>query len=565
MMLRSIWPGWRQALLIGAVVLLAAALRLWAIGWGLPYVDHPDEPAVAESAFGMLRNHDWNPRFFDYPSFYLYALRVVFEAHWRYGLAAGLYDGATHLPHFSRPYLHPSANYLATPGFFLWGRALSALFGTLTVAIVYAVGRRWWSAPAGLAAAAVLATLPFHVRNSQYITVDAATAMTTLIAIAAALRLLDRGDLLSYALAGIGAGLAAATKYNAGAVVLSLLTAHAFHWGRAALRQGWRVLWAGLCAMVAFVALTPYSVLTYSHFMHGISIQYHDYAGGSHGDLLGRWPVGGYARFFLTEGLGPLPSLAAALGLGAVALRRSRAGLVVLAFVAPYLLFFLSWPEHFFRNLLPLFPPLALFAGVGIATAARYLARRLGVAQPGESNQRRLGGGLAAALALLVVGVPLVNAVQLDLFDTRADPRIEAGAYIEASLPRGAPIAAELNPAQLRDDTAVMPVASLAEHDLSWYRAHGIRYLVANTRYRTARTQAAFRQLLASSSLVATFDDSDPGRAIGLAAPLARTFASRYCGARVAVLDLQAAAGAAPGLAQRQALLAPSGAACSSH
>jgi len=187
-MLRYIRPVWYQTIIFGAIVLLAAVLRLWAIGWGLPYIDHPDEPAVAESALGMLRYHDWNPRFFDYPSFYLYALRIVFDAHWRYGLATGLYNSSAQIPHFTRPYEHPNANYLVAPGFFLWGRALTAIFGTITVALVYVVGRRWWSPSVGLVAALVLATLPFHIRHSQYITVDAATAMTTLIAVAMALR-----------------------------------------------------------------------------------------------------------------------------------------------------------------------------------------------------------------------------------------------------------------------------------------------------------------------------------------------------------------------------------------
>jgi hypothetical protein len=567
-MLRYIRPVWYQTIIFGAIVLLAAVLRLWAIGWGLPYIDHPDEPAVAESALGMLRYHDWNPRFFDYPSFYLYALRIVFDAHWRYGLATGLYNSSAQIPHFTRPYEHPNANYLVAPGFFLWGRALTAIFGTITVALVYVVGRRWWSPSVGLVAALVLATLPFHIRHSQYITVDAATAMTTLIAVAMALRLLERGDLRSYALAGVGVGLATTTKYNAGAVILAVLIAHTLRCGRDMLRQSWRMLWSGVWMLAIFVAISPYSALTYSHFTHGIMLQYNDYAGGHHGNLIGRWPVWGYARFFATEGMEPLPALATLLGLGVVVARRDRAGLTILAFVVPYLLFFLSWPEHFFRNLLPLIPPLALLAGIGICTVGRSLAPRIEAHAGGRQIQTAFGspsaiGRLAVtALTLVVILLPLINSLQLDQFNVQADPRVQAEHFIETSLPPGALVAAELNPAQVSGDPNVIPVASLTDHDLAWYRAHGISYLVANERYRNLRSPEVYRQLLSSARVLRIFGDGIMADDMEPATPLARTFAGRYCTDRVNVLTLQASPGSSLAEIPLHQTRPPSGATC---
>jgi 4-amino-4-deoxy-L-arabinose transferase-like glycosyltransferase len=244
-----------RQLFFAAIVLVAFAVRLWGIGWGLPYVDHPDEPQVADAALGMVRRGDWNSQFFDYPSLYLYALRLVFDTHWRYGLATGVYTSVAQFPLTTRL-------YLTSPGFFLWGRALTATLGALTVALLYLVGRRCWNARVGLAAAAVLAILPFHVRHSQFITVDVPATLMTLLAIGAALRLLQRDNLGSYALAGFAAGIATSTKYNAGAVVLAIIAAHAFHWGRASLRQAKRLLWAALWSLLGFVAATPYAVLT---------------------------------------------------------------------------------------------------------------------------------------------------------------------------------------------------------------------------------------------------------------------------------------------------------------
>src|SRR5438552_19070070 len=44
-----------RRLFFAAIVLVAFAVRLWGIGWGLPYVEHPDEPQVADAALGMAR------------------------------------------------------------------------------------------------------------------------------------------------------------------------------------------------------------------------------------------------------------------------------------------------------------------------------------------------------------------------------------------------------------------------------------------------------------------------------------------------------------------------------
>ena len=61
------------------------------------------------------------------------------------------------------------------------GRALSAVIGTATVWLTYRIGRDLRSAPLGLLAAAQLAVLPMHVRESHFILTDVpVTALTTL-------------------------------------------------------------------------------------------------------------------------------------------------------------------------------------------------------------------------------------------------------------------------------------------------------------------------------------------------------------------------------------------------
>lgn len=93
---RRLWQHWIAGCVV-TIIAVAFALRVYAIEWGLPYVDHPDEPSAANTVLGMLRRDDWNPHFFKKPSLYYYSLRLAFEAHWLYGLATGLYDNIAQL------------------------------------------------------------------------------------------------------------------------------------------------------------------------------------------------------------------------------------------------------------------------------------------------------------------------------------------------------------------------------------------------------------------------------------------------------------------------------------
>lgn len=525
--------AWQFHVFLGAIALLALGLRLWGIGWGLPYADqYHDEQTVARVILGMIGRRDWNPRFFEYPSLYLYALRLVFDVHWHFGLASGLYTPTTHLPRRWEP-------YVTLTGFYIWGRVLTAVVGVATVALLAHIGRRWWNARIGLAAALALAVLPFHIRLSQTLRVDVAGAFTTLLGLATALRLIERGDWGSYALAGFVTGLAAATKYNAGAVALAILGAHGIRWSRASLRQSWRIAWAGVWCCVGFGVATPYALLSPAGFWHGIFKQFADYRGGTHGDWVGRWPVAAYGWFFGTTGFGPLPILVAVLGIATILRRRDRAGYVLLAFGAPYLLFFLAWPQHFWRNLLPIVPPLALFAGIGIDVSTAWLAARLKPLQrryptcPGITR----GSGMLT-LTAIVIALPLLGAIQLDWLDARPDPRVQAAAYLQHNLPDHAAVAVELDPHQWIGYSQIIPMPALTDHNADWYRARGIRYLVASSAQRTPEKQQLYDRLRTQATLLQIFDNQPRPLRWNIAWMLVSSLAGSQTGVWVEVLDL---------------------------
>ncbi len=73
-------------------------------------------------------------------------------------------------------------------------RALSALLGTLTIPVAYALGRRLADEWVGLAAALILALSPFHVRFAQEARMYTLLTWSVSLALYAVLRLLDRRD-----------------------------------------------------------------------------------------------------------------------------------------------------------------------------------------------------------------------------------------------------------------------------------------------------------------------------------------------------------------------------------
>jgi 4-amino-4-deoxy-L-arabinose transferase-like glycosyltransferase len=489
---RAVWL-WLEWLALATIVVFGFGLRIWAVRWGLPYVDHPDEPALVNVVLRMMRSQDLNPHFFLYPSLYFYLLLAIFSVHHRWGVATGLYS--------SLDQMHVTTDlYTTIPEFFVWGRVLAILLGSATVLAVFWLGKRSWDRGAGLLAALFLATLPFHMRHSQYVTTDVGSGLFVLLAYLAATAILQGGRWRVYLWAGLWAGLAASTKYNAGAVVIPIVVAHLLHWRRQFLTQSPRLIAAGAAALLSFVAGTPYAVLAWPEFRDGILRQMTHYGAGAHGDYLGAWNIAGYLDFFWNDGLRPAAALALLLGL-ALMLRRWRYGLLWLSFAVPYLLVFLAQPGHFMRNLLPLIVLCALPVGVGCSFAITWLGRRL-------PRYRPLAG---AALLLLVFSYPVKSSLEFTAFLARTDTKVLAEGFVR-TLPRGQRIALELNPVAWSGDPIVEPVELLTARPLEWYRANNYRYLVANGRWRTPEDLARYQSIKAGALLLRDFAGDESGQ-----------------------------------------------------
>ncbi|HUE30411.1 MAG TPA: hypothetical protein VMR79_06025, partial [Verrucomicrobiae bacterium] len=187
-------PGERAFRVAAAMlVALAAALRFWALGLGLPHpMARPDEETVLAQTAAPARGEillDWSI----YPSAYV-------DLTWAWG-AAGLRVGEW-LGAF------PPEGYLSVLSahperLILVDRVLSASAGTATVALLVAGTRAALGPGAALAAGALLATSFLHVRDSHAAKPDVLFALGALASLGAMARLARGATLRRAAVTGL--------------------------------------------------------------------------------------------------------------------------------------------------------------------------------------------------------------------------------------------------------------------------------------------------------------------------------------------------------------------------
>jgi hypothetical protein len=393
--------GRRFWLAAGAIALLALVLRLWGHRHGLPFVYNADENAhFVARAIGMF-GHSYDPNYFINPPAFSYLLHVLFFLRWG---GEGVQSA-----------------YAADPGdVFALARAASAFLGAGAVALLALAGRRLFGARVGLLAAGLLAVafLPVHYGHYALNDVPAlAPACLALVGIAGVHR---RGAPVDYVVAGIGLGLAGATKYTAGILLFCLL---------AAARDRRLVAVSLAAALAAFLAANPYALLSFDAFKDGLIDQ--SSASNDGGGKLGLVHENGWLYYLGTTvwGLGWVPAFAALAG-GVLLIRRDRRlAWVLLPAVVVFIAFMGSQDRFFARWLLPIYPLLCLLAAYAAIAAVDRLRHR--------------PRALLALAAVLLCGQGLVYSVHNDVVLARPDTRAQLREWMVANVPQGAKIVLE--------------------------------------------------------------------------------------------------------------------------
>mgnify|MGYP000272584402 CR=1 FL=1 len=432
---------------LALVVVLALALRLTGIEWGLPtkgrYLSwNPDEGTFTTMLYHMDPYRlNLNPGEFGVPSFTPYALAGGLVVGKVLGLVEVRPDKAYYVAHLEQ-----------WGRVFLTGRLISVLFAALSVVAIYALirrlypGRRWLP----FLGAALLAVAPGHVAWSHYLSQNPLVTFWVLVAFYFLMALVEQPGERHYVLAGLCSGIACSTNYNALLLLPLLPLAHVL---AGSPHEGWRawfapprlkwLLLAGLAAVVGFVVVTPYSILDFPTFQQRVLWVNSNLAGGLEDVGL----IETARRLFLevlpaTIGWGPYLLGLAGVAWTVVNRRRRPAEWLSLVFL---LLFALAVSRSGHRlavgRLLPL-GVIALLPAVGLAGALwQRGGRDAGTERRGDAGTRgRMIRWGVAVLVLLALVTALVPALAVDVYFLQDTVRSEASAWIQAHIPRGATV-----------------------------------------------------------------------------------------------------------------------------
>ncbi len=505
-MRRNAWGKVTSVLLLVAVLLGSFGLRLWGSGFGLPAYTryHPDEHALVDRAAAILWTGDWNLHRFNYPPLYAYFQAGAYALYFLYGITQDLWR---YVPTF------------VVPNYYLIGRLQTALFGTLTILIVYLTGRLLHGRRTGLLAAALLGGNYLHVIHSHYATFDVMLAFWVSLVLLFSSSIVACQESSSrqtvtvwYFLAGLSAGLAGATKYNGAVVYVVPLLAYflASPWDEWGKLSGRLALATG-AFLLGFFGGNPFALGNLPDFLNDLAAVLHHY-GTEHPGFEGTGNWRWYPMVFLTSA-DAVWIVAGTIGLMGLLLRRWKLGLLLITFPLVYYLMVSRFIVRFERNMVPLLPFLALGGGWLADTAADWLGNRF-------RRNRKASHALASLGTTLLLALPLAASISFDTAISQTDHREIAGQWVEDNIEEGSKIAIEHYSIPFDyDQYHVEDVLRISNHNLDWYQQEDYDLLIISDGiWETLRRQpesyaeevAVYNELVGSSTLLAEFVPEPP-------------------------------------------------------
>jgi hypothetical protein len=417
---------WRAALVVLAI---AAAVRLWGIGFGLPYDLTADEPhhiiqalKVGAGSGGPLVRmwHTVGKGGLDYVLFAEYG--VLYAVWWLLGRVHGTRD-------FALAYLQdPTAFYLV-------GRVTIAALGALTCVWVFGLARRMYDERVALGAALLGALAYYHVAESHVINVHIAMACALWASLFVYSSFEARPRLWRLIVAGILCGTAIALAYTAGLGLLMMAGALWSLGGRTNVEK------LRLTAVLFVAALIPIVFMS-PELLSGAGLLLQNFTGHTPAALAPGTPessadvrsaidsvtiIGSVDwtayLLILLKPYNVLLTLAAVVGAVDGIRNHGRWPIVLTAGTVFFVLVVsASQRGQSERYLFPIAPALWILGsrGIEVLAAGHRIARRAGL----------------AAVAV----IPLVFIVRDDYTLSKPDTRVLAKQWIEANVPAGSRI-----------------------------------------------------------------------------------------------------------------------------
>lgn len=395
----------RLPIVVCLILVLAVALRLIGIGYGLPAVFNSDEPHLVNVAVSF-GGGSLNPHLFKYPTLWMYVLFAAYGVYFAFWSGLGQLHSAAD---FGRYFV-----WNPTP-FFLIGRLLAAGFSAAALIPVYRTGRRWLGTSAAAAAALLLAVSPGAVKVAHSTKPESLLFFFSALAWAFAARYLDEGRRRDLLLAAAAAGCAFSSQYTAALLGVLLVST----WVARRVKEGAAPADLPLACVVmgaAFVAGSPFVAVDFHEFWSTVRDigRFESVLGTPAGLRVVAANVYNFAGFWL----GGLSLLAGTI----VTLRRDKVRACwLLAPVLAYLLVLARSSEGGWdRYLMAVYPALALLAAAAV-----------------DACEASGGRSAAFAVTLLAAAPGVWGSATYDREILLPDTRTLSADWIEANVPQG--------------------------------------------------------------------------------------------------------------------------------
>jgi len=488
-----------HAIVLLALLLAGFTLRVWNLNFDQGLSTHPDERSTTCSIAPLIGwpitleefrdvdrsplNPMWNrveqrPTNYTYGHFSLYLgvltgefLHALSPAAAQIGLSANTVE------------LMARADQ-PCGGIAVAGRLVIATLDTLTILLLYLLGRRTFGVGAGLLAAAFYAFTAQAIQLSHFFAMDPASTTFTVMAVLGGVAMVQERTLRAGAWTGLAGGLAVASKFSALPVLAIPITA-AVLWlvtapqttPREVARSQARALVAIAVAFVVmavtFFVASPYAVLDWSRFVKATLVDQGQMVRGVADMPFTRqyrntlpylyfiqqqvqwglgWPLGILSLVGTLTAAGALAWTLVCLSIASMRgklseLRLNRvalANVMIWSWVAPYFGITGAFLAKFNRYMSAVLPFVVLFAA-----GLLWLLWRWGMARRGEGDLTRVIGrtaqivgaviGAAVVACALFWSVAYVNGIH-----GREHTWITASRWIYQNVPRGSVILWEL-------------------------------------------------------------------------------------------------------------------------
>ncbi|EKD49669.1 MAG: hypothetical protein ACD_63C00076G0007 [uncultured bacterium] len=357
-----------------AILGASFAVRFVGIDFGTPIPVHVDEHFLVDPAIDAA-DGDFNPGWFGSPgSTIIYINGFVFYV---YNTYENIKDGY-HRSAFERYQNNPT-------NFLILGRILPVMMGTLIVFFVFLLGKELKDNWLGLIAAFIAGGAPYLSGYARIIHPDITSAFFVIFVIWASVKIIKTGKLKWYLLAGVGVGLATATKYPTVMSIVPLLFSHGLVIGRKFFLlwiKNYVVsykIWIAVGAFIGtFLFAVPYFIPEFKTVLKDVSEEARTEHFGWH--IIGfKDHLKFYFEDALFNGFGDFIRYISLFGIVIILLDRKmrKHGLHIVLFIFSFVFFISVLTLHWGRWIIPVIPLLAVLAAIFIYWFASIFRKKI--------------------------------------------------------------------------------------------------------------------------------------------------------------------------------------------